>query len=420
MKKFSIRQLFSYGIAVLTQKFAAFIILPIVAANLSVEDFGLANQIISIGGFYILIVMLGLDESIAKKGFDSESSKDEYIANGFFLLALNTTAFAVIAYFFSDIFYNSLIENASNTIIVISIILICCTPFYLVYLKILRLSNNSKEFFIVVVCQVIVQSGLLLFFVVHMSFGAKGFLMSHAMTMVFCCLYVIFRLRRVIRRSFISSRVTKELYSYGGKIAPQSIASWGLWGLCVVFTGKYLGSEFSAQLVAVNYIPLIANVISFAFFYTYQPWLYENLKKKVNVKVIKKNLVVFVFAFLLTLSVIYLLSKYIFGLLFDERYSIDMTLVVILLFASFFQFIGSLFTYILYYFESVTKYVGVSTISGGLLNLVLLIVLSNKYGLVGVGLAFMLAQFMIMVVRGGIANVALLDYKRRIKLELES
>lgn len=417
MRKFSLKQLFSYGLAVLVQKFTGFIILPIVAAHLSVSDFGLSNQIISIGGFYILIVMLGLDESIAKKGFDTDSKKSIYIANGFCLLIINVAIFSSIAILIPGILYTQLVPDVSDSIILLSVILVSCTPFFLVYLKILRLSHNSKEFFIVVVAQVFIQSALMILFVVNEQLGAKGFLLSHALTYVGCALYVAFKLRYAASLGVIDSTVAKELLMYGSKIAPHSIATWGLWGLTVVFTGKTLGSESSAQLVAMYYIPLIANVMSFAFFYTYQPWLYENLKSRQNPAVLKSNLWHFTLIFLLVVIAIWFLSGFIFGFLFDERYKLDETLVIILLAACFFQFVGSMLTYILYYFESVTKYVGISTLSGGIINL-LLLVGTSSYGLLGICISFMVANFVILLIRAYIAIGAINKYGKITNMDL--
>lgn len=411
MKKFSLRQLFGYGFAVLVQKLVAFLILPLIASHLTVSEFGLVNQVISIGGFYILIVMLGLDESIAKKRFDSDKQKDIYVANGFFLLIANVVIFSTLASLFSNVFYKAFLDVSSQSIIWLSILLVSCNPFYLVYLKILRLSNASKEFFFVVIFQVISQSTMMLVFVIHFGFGSSGVLLAHFLTSLIFLIYVMVRMKGAIRYELLSFGKMKELFIYGVKIAPHSISTWGLWGLSVVYTGKYLGSEHSAHLVAVNYIPLIANVISYAFFYTYQPWLYSNLRMKVLARNIKVNLLKYAFFFGLLLVVIFFLSGLIFGLIFDERYTLDNSLVILLLFASLFQFLGSMFTYVLYYFEKYTTYVAISTVSGSVVNLILLVTLSEKYGLLGVAFSFLLSQIIIMVVRSYVAFIALNKYE---------
>lgn len=413
MNKFPIKQLFSYGTAVLIQKFTAFLILPIIAGYLSVNDFGLVNQLLSVGGFYILIVMFGLDESIAKKGFDSEEKRGVYILNGFVLLALNIIIFCIVISVFSDFFYINFLGDINEVFIVLSVALVSCGPFYLVYLKVLRLSNKSKEFFFVVLGQVAIQATLMLTLIVGCDMGAKGFIVAHVISSVICMLYVIFRIRIALNVNTISIDILKELYSYGSKIAPHTIATWGLWGFTVVYTGKILGSEASAHLVAINYIPLIASVASYAFFYTYQPWLYENLKANTNKKLIHIGIICFSLAFLIFLLVLSIFSEYIFSILFDERYSLDFEILIVLLFACLFQFVGSMYTYVLYYFEDITKYVAISTIAGGFINILLFHFLIDKYNLLGVTLSFMAAQLIILFIRGFLAVKTLLQFRNQ-------
>jgi O-antigen/teichoic acid export membrane protein len=400
MKKFPIKQLFSYGAAIFIQKFAAFLILPIIAGYLSLNDFGLVNQIVSLGGFYILIVMFGLDESIAKKGFDSDEKRGAYMLNGFVLLALNITIFCMLTLFFSDFFYINLLGNVENVFIVLSIALVSSSPFYLVYLKVLRLSNKGKEFFLVVLAQVVIQTTLMLSLIVGGEMGAKGFILSHLISSALCMSYVFFRVRIALYKNSLSIDVIKDLYSYGSKVAPHAIATWGLWGFTVVYTGKVLGSEASAHLVAINYIPLIASVASYAFFYTYQPWLYENLKTNTNKKLIHKSIIGFALVFFIFLLVVSIFSEYIFNFLFDERYFLNYEILIYLLLACLFQFVGSMYTYVLYYFEDITKYVAITTIIGGGVNILFFHLFIDEYNLVGVALSFMSAQLIILIIRG--------------------
>ena len=128
--------------------------------------------------------------------------------------------------------------DINEVFIVLSVALVSCGPFYLVYLKVLRLSNKSKEFFFVVLGQVAIQATLMLTLIVGYDMGAKGFIVAHVISSVICMLYVIFRIRIALNVNTISIDILKELYSYGSKIAPHTIATWGLWGFTVVYTGK--------------------------------------------------------------------------------------------------------------------------------------------------------------------------------------
>ena len=72
MKGFSVRAFASYGGAVFFQKAVGFILVPLIARNVAVNEFGQINQLLNGVGFFKFLLNIGLDEAIARKSFKSE------------------------------------------------------------------------------------------------------------------------------------------------------------------------------------------------------------------------------------------------------------------------------------------------------------------------------------------------------------
>ncbi len=407
MTRFSIKQLFGYSVAILLQKFSAFLVLPLVSSSLSVADFGLANQFIYIGGLYILFVMVGLDESVAKRCFTSERIDVKYLTGGFLLLTINSFVFMLVVIFFGDLLYGLLTGSQDVKLVVLSVIIVCLSPFHLTYLKILRLTNRSGEFFLLTCFSVTIQVSMLIMLVVVFKLGVFGYLLAFAITIFTNVVYVFVSSWGKLSLGEIKRPDLIMLLKYGAKVAPHTISTWGLMGFTVVFIGKYMGSEASAAFVTMNYLPMIASVASYAFFYTYQPWLYTNLRNASPASLYVNKIVLFLASFIVLLLGLYVVSGWLYNLIFGVRYMLDDRVLLCLLFACFFQFAGSLFTYFLYYFEGATKYVSITTILGVLTNVAIFVWLVPYFGLLGAAFSFMVAQLVTWILRMALAIRAL-------------
>ncbi len=410
--KISLKHFVSYGFAVAFQKFSGFIILPLLTASLTVEEFGMVNQFIYFAGIAILVVTLGLDEAVAKRGFHSRSDFNPYFLSAMLALALNGLLFILFIWFTKGFLYFKILGVTDIKLILLSIVYIVFSPFYYAYLKTLRLSKNSKEFFYATILATVIQVILLIFLVVIFNFGVMGYLLSYAITMFLNFLYVMYKMRLHLVLSSFSFQKIVNLVKYGFSIAPHTISTWGFLGFTVVAVGNLLGNEAAARFITINYIPTIASVTSYIFFFTFQPWLYDNLKNKINIVLLFKQGLQFIGIFFLLVVILSLLSEKIYNLLFNERYVFQINVFLVLIMGVFFQFISSMLTYILYYFEKYTKFVFLSTIFGVLINIGLFYLLTPFYKLVGAAISLLMANIGMMLIRLYIVHTALRTYNR--------
>jgi O-antigen/teichoic acid export membrane protein len=394
-----LRNIFGYGILILLQKASIFLLMPFVIASLSVEDFGKASQVLYIGNLCILFVIFGTDEALAKRASHSKADYGSLLTNGYVLLLLASSIFVLFSYFLSDLLYNYFTTNLRPRDRYISIITVAISPIVISALKILRVTGEYPAFARLTIIQVAVQAASIMTFVVWIDGGMTGYLASYLLALAAALLYVLAVHRTHINLNFVSRKSIIDLLSYGAKIAPHTIASWGLYGFTLVFIGKQLGAESAAMLAASNYIPYMANVVSYALLYSFQESLYKKLGCKMQIRTLLPFFFGYVAAFFLIVIIMYAMSAKIFSIIFDSRYALNDKLILLLFAAVFCQFCDSMFQYVLYYMERATQYTAVSTVAAVVFNVVGLVLaartLSIEY-MVGV---YALSQFLLLCIR---------------------
>jgi len=394
-----IRKIISYGMLILVQKASIVVLMPFVISSLAVEDFGKASQALYIGNLCILIVVFGIDEALAKRASHSKADYGHLLTNGYLLLFCTSSFFVLSGYFLSDVLYDYFISNLNPRDRYISIFIVAFSPIVISALKILRVTGTYASFARLTLIQVAVQSASIITFVVWFDGGITGYLGSYLLALTASLLYVFAIQSTQISVKYVSATSVFDLLSYGAKIAPHTIASWGLYGFTLVFIGKVLGPEPAAKLAASNYIPYMANVLSYALLYSFQELLYKKLDSKVRAATLLQFFLGYIAAFLLILLIMHAISAQIFGIIFDRRYVLDDKLMLLLFAAVFFQFCDSMFQYVLYYMERKTHFTAISTVFAVAFNVIGLVLAAQTMSIRYMVAVYALSQFLLLCVR---------------------
>jgi O-antigen/teichoic acid export membrane protein len=207
------------------------------------------------------------------------------------------------------------------------------------------------------------------------------------------------------------------MLKYSIPILPHKISGWALTGFTIIVIGYYLDSESVGIYSAIGFLGVIIDVFSKSFFNAYQPWIYKKLKQgNSGHDAIVKVSRLLGFLILCTSSFITFFAKDLIVLLIDSRYHESFMIAPIMIFSSVTLFLGSLFTFILYYYDSATKYVAQATMSGAVINIILSIILTQKFGIIGAVISLALANLVISISKFHYAkkflklNISFFDY----------
>ncbi|XVH58074.1 oligosaccharide flippase family protein [Providencia hangzhouensis] len=391
----------------LLQKLISFLMVPVITSYLSPAEFGLVNQVVAIGSVYIIFVLFALDESASRLFFERRNDNNilsYVIGSTVAVSSLFVTLSVLSLYLFKNVFYIYFIEDIYFDLIICSIVLIASSPIYYITLKVLRISENAKQFTIFTGLSIIFQIIFVFLFVVKLDLKDFGYLLSISLTSflmaIISTLYLLFKFGMKFKLS-----VAKEALSFSVKIVPHTISSWGLSSFTILLIGKNLGSHTVGIYSAINYFSIIINILANSFLYSYQPWLYQKLEDfNKNKYIIQRSInTLNLLAIFIGLNIA-IFSDELLLFIFGDKYFDNILISPFLIFSSVLLFMGSLHTYVLYFYKDHASKIAIATFTGAVVNVVLGFILIKYIGVYGVSFSLFSAHFSISIFKFLISN----------------
>ncbi len=375
-----------YTLLTFFQKGIGFIMLPIYTTLLSPAEFGTYNQVIAIGSIFILIFTFALDEAAATFYHKSKNNHVEK-AKVLSSILISVNFICVLGFLFlwfnKNFIYQTIITDSNSLIMILSILIICTSPIFIIYQKILRIKEKAYEFAFIMFLNIIMQVLSAIILIIYFDLGSIGLIASFTMTSVLFYTYSFIQIYRDCKSKF-DLRLIIKLFKYSIPIIPHKVSGWAMTGFTIVSIGYFIDDAAVGIFIAVGFLGIIIDVLSKSFFNAYQPWVYSKIEEgALGQKAILKNAKIFgLVAVLLSIPMIFLSEELIYFFI-DKRYHYNIIIAPIMIFSSVCLFMGSLFTFILYYNEKATKYVTKATTYGALINIICSIILTQKFGIIG-------------------------------------
>lgn len=385
------------------QKGMAFLLLPLYTKILSPNEYGIVSLVTSIYAIYILIFSIALDDAVARYYFKYKSDKEKkkVVLGTFTLIALATSIIGtIILVIASSLFLEPFAQKIDFfPYMILGLVPVGCSSVYSIVQKLLIIEEKAIHYSINTLVFFIMNTGLSIEFIVVMGMGAEGMLLASAITyalfFIYCIIYLFSKMSFKLDKNIAITGL-----KYGAILLPNRLASWGLTSLNKVVLGNFISTAaLGIYYIAANFgsiLTIVANSFSFAL----QPWIYKQLEKKEggqnNIKILVKVVSVL---FCLAGLAISLFSKEVLFLFIDNRYSDAIKIIPILVWGATTSSYGTLFVYILFYYERLTKFVSISTIFGASINIVLSLVLIPHYGIKGAAIAIAIADLLICLIK---------------------
>jgi len=267
------------------------------------------------------------------------------------------------------------------------------SPIFFIYQKILRINEEGVEFAKIMASYIAFQVVIAMILITKLNLGGIGLFISHALTSIIFYIFSLTKLIKQYQLIFDFNNIIK-LSKYALPILPHKISGWGLTGLTILSISYFLGSESVGIFSALSFLSIIINIFSKSFFNAYQPWVYQMMQgnNQQQSKILKMNKILGISMIILATFLTFF-STEIISIFINSRYHTDFIILPVLIFSSLSLFLGSLFTYILYYEHSGRGYISISTFVGLFTNLLLTVTLTLKYGLIGAVLSLGISNF---------------------------
>jgi O-antigen/teichoic acid export membrane protein len=421
MKRNNIENFIIYTIMAFIQKGMAFFMIPLYVIYLSPSDFGAVNQWIALGSFYLLISTFALDEAAVRFYFETRKNKKNLHISLSVIIIISLTISIIITIFiilFKKYTFYLFISNDSNSYLILISIIVFTSPIISIYQKLLRIQEKVKRYTALTMIYSILQIFLSILFIVVFKLGAIGYLLAFALSPLSICIYSFYMILKEIGfKLSYSNHTAQNIIRYSAAIVPHTFSSWGIRGFTIIALGKLLNSSLVGIFSAMNFISIILNVFSKALMDAYQPWAYKKFESGAEgIKLFVKIAHFIGFSFVIIGLLFSLGAEGIIKYFINDRYHDGIPITPILIYSSVVLFLGSIHVYSLYFYKDYTKYIGVATITGAMINITSCFILIPKYGIVGGAISIAISNLIISIIKQYFSSKALNVYSVYIEL----
>lgn len=381
-----IRDFMIYGFASVIGKVAAIFLMPIYTNILTKEEYGMMALITSCSGVIGLVSNLNIHSGIARDYYEEGINRRALVSTGLFSI-LTISALVMIIMIVTKQFWMKNVLNISENYTLPFVVMLLSVPMDSLQLYFAILTRYKKKpvtYSIGMIISLILTIGISIYGVVILRSGIVSIFLGHLAGLFFLTLFFASVNRKLIAFTFAYSYLKRALL-FSLPTLPAILAGWVDNSLGQVLIGKFCSmEELGVYSIAISLTSVFV-LISTAFQNVWFPFLYENYHIPEFQEQIKKIFTAVSFALFIISSALSLFSNEIILLLSNSSYTdagrYITVLVVPMCFYLMFPFASAGVT-----ISRDTKFIGISYVIGGCINLSLLISFIKFIGVIAVPL----------------------------------
>ncbi|MGQ7318902.1 lipopolysaccharide biosynthesis protein [Streptococcus suis] len=383
-----------YMLGIVLSKLITFFLLPMYTSYLSPEEFGYYDLILSILNFLVPISYFQIWDGMFRFSFDYKKNEEKYkvISNTYIVFIFGIIIYTLIVFF----------VNAKYNLSYFNLVFIYGISFSINYLYsfIARTFLKNQLFVISGLVNTFLASLLNIVLIVKFNFGVESLFISQSVGFLLQALIIEFNVKSISKIEFAhyNINIIKSMLQFSIPLCVASVSYWLLTGFTKLNINNQLGSfDNGIYSVANRFASLIALGVS-VFQYAWNEIAYSisndnnrNSRYSVMLDMLFKFII-------LGSSVLLLLIKWVFPIIIDGSYNGAGFIIPITLFGvaanSIAGFIGTIFSS-----EKKTTWTFWSTIIASCANILLSLLLTKKYGLIGASLSLSISFIILSVIR---------------------
>ena len=371
-----------------------FIALPFYTRLLSPADFGIMSVFVSFVTLLSVILGLGMRGAILRYYYEDNNDFYDFFNTNITLSFIVGSLLILIFFFFRQTIQDFF--GIPLKLLYYGMLISFFTVFIQLYQAYLQASNRSVVLSFQKIIQVIIGVGGSLLIMSYLT-SEKYYGRSHAMlaSVIVLTLIIFYRIRFFFSFSLKKKYLVYSL-SFGLPIVLHLISQNILTTFDQVMINNILG-ERETGLYSIAYrIGMIQNIISTATLAAWTPIFYKklNAKKFDDINSLTKKYLIIIS---LVASSLILFSKEILIVFADKSYHEAVNIIPIVVFSYFFFFLYSI--YVAYsFYDKKTKFISISTISIGVLNIILNYFLIPVFGYIGAAWSTLICYLLLFII----------------------
>ncbi|OBU32391.1 oligosaccharide flippase family protein [Photobacterium phosphoreum] len=270
-----------------------------------------------------------------------------------------------------------------------------------------QIRSQAKWFGVLQVSSSLVNMLLSLLFVIVLTQGAQGRIDAQVITGILAAIIALLWLYKdkLLQIKVWKPQYIKEALSFGVPLIPHHVGFFLITAVDRFVINQKLGlTEAGIYMVAVQ-LSSAMGIVFDAINKAYIPWLFERLKRDEydEKKQIVKYTYLFFVSVLIIAGIIFIIGPFFVTLIAGNQYIEAGKIIGLLCLGQTFGGMYLMVTNYIFYAKR-TNLLSVVTIITGVINLCLLYLLVNKFGLVGAAIAFVIARFLQFMFTWVLAN----------------
>lgn len=379
MRKF-LSQFLIYGCASMLSKIAAVFLMPLYTSILTTGEYGAMAMIASCSGVLGILANFNIHSGIARDYFEEGVVRKKLVSTGFFSILLCSAALFLVMFISRHTWTRMLGLESFETAFVIMLANIPAFSLQSYFAILTRFKNKPVLFVIGTVTALILQISLSIYLVLVKDAGINGILFAELLANTYSIIFFI-----IVNREFIAITFDKTLLRRALVFAiptlPATLAWWIDASLGQMLVGKYVSYEVLGVYSIALSITSVFSLISVAFNNVWGPYLYENYKHDGFKEEVNKLYGLF-FVFLVVVSInLSLLANEIVLILAQPTY-LDAVKYITLLCLPLSIYMLLPFVTSGIQISRKTKYLSYANCAGSLINLIILVTLLPRFGVI--------------------------------------
>jgi O-antigen/teichoic acid export membrane protein len=375
-----------------------FLLLPIITAYLSEEDYGIATMIMVFVSVMTPLITLGITSSISIVYFNKEIKNfPQYIGNCMITVFVCAVVILVIFQSFSSMIesFSGIPSNWVSTIVLIVLFNFIIEVNLLTY----KIRFKSKTFSVIKICQTLLTFILSYYLIAIAKLSWEGLILAKLTVLSSFAVISIILLNRnkFIKLKFNRSHI-KYAILFGLPLVPHLLSAFVVNISDRLFITNYLGLAETGSYTVSYQIGSILDLLCISINLAWAHWLYSKLENfKQNKPLLKRITTLGILAIIAIAIVLILFVPLILDIFISEKFKISEFLIAIIVIGFAFQGFYLIFVNYLFYLKK-TKEISAVTVFVAIINLGLNFILIPQFGVIGAAYATLIS----FVIKAGI------------------
>lgn len=234
-----------YGVSGVISRFISIFLVPVYTRIFTPSDYGVISLVTTLFALLSILVILGMDNSVARWFYDDENAEEQKISLNTFLWSCFAFAvvFTVVIIIFRDqIAVNVLQEAKTSEPLLIAALNLPLTVFVTFTTNVLRIQRRAAAASLFSIFIALLTIALNVLVVVIIKTGVIGVFYAQILTSIVAVIWTLILFGKLINPAYFHARRWLAMFKFSFPLIPGSVAFW-----VINFSGVYFIQTFETS-----------------------------------------------------------------------------------------------------------------------------------------------------------------------------